>query len=132
MVPDEIYQINTSDFIPAKKDSNRRVWNRDECAYFHAAPGATVRIKQGLQRGPGWYRANRPEDETGLHEAIGQIVSCVRMGKFPPILNENCAGCRFKSQCISEGFGLTATEQRKVEASLEWLEKAMADEKEDR
>lgn len=117
--PDALYVIFVQDFMPALKDSNRRVWMKTECDYWGVSPGSSVKVKKGMPRGPGWYESGcTAEQLPGFAEAVGQVVSCIRMGFFPPVLNSGCTMCRYKEPCVAEGFGLHGGEKKKLETML--------------
>lgn len=117
--PDEIYIIRVQDFMPALKDSNRKVWMRDECKHFGVSPGSSVKVKKGMQRGPGWYQSNRtPEQMPSLVNAVGAMTASIRMGRFFPVYSDPCQSCRFKTPCLAEGFGVSGKDKKRLESVL--------------
>lgn len=121
--PEEIYIVHVRDFLPAQKDSSRKIWSRDECRHFGVGPGQSVKIKKGLPKGPGWYEAVRdPNEAPGFAECVGQVVGSVRMGRFTPVFNDVCQSCAWKTPCTAEGFGaaaLTPAKRKKLDLALE-------------
>lgn len=122
--PDEIWIIMTQDFLPMRRDSNRKVWEPEEAEHFRCRRGETVRIRKGQQKGPGWYKAERsPEEMAGLGQAVWSIVATVRAGQFPRRFDDDCSRCEFKGPCVQEAMGMgekdmSASEKRRLEAAL--------------
>lgn len=117
--PDDVYLVQLSDFLPQQKDSRRQVWMRDECRFFGVAPGSSVAIKKGKQRGPGWYRAKRDESElASLAHSVRQVIGSIRLGRFPPVLDDDCNTCAYRTPCIGESYGPSASERRRLEKAL--------------
>lgn len=121
--PKRIFLILTGDFLPQTRDSKRQIWMREECRHFRAAPGTTVQIRKGQRRGPGWYEAERSEVETAaLARSVQQIIGSIRLGRFPPVLDDDCNHCMYRNACIAENYGPSAAERRQLDRALQALE----------
>lgn len=130
--PDRIAILMIQDFLPAQKPSSRRVWNKNQAAFFKVRRGGTANIQKGQQRGPGFYNSERVKsDLPRLFSAISDMVSSVRLGRFFPVLNDECSQCSYKVPCIAESFAkgdLTTNEKRRLDAALRDLPPAAVEE----
>ena len=114
--PTRIRHVHLRDYVPYKRKSAPMMLRPEELEWAGLTEPAKYPREKGDQRGPAWYKVNRSESDTPrLSHLLKAVVSWVRFGRFPAAPGEMCTRCKFKSECLLEGYKPIGEDLRQVE-----------------
>lgn len=103
--PEKIRYVHLRDFIPYAKSGSKLVDRPEELAWHGLEAPAKVTYSKGDARGPAWYHVVRSEgDAPRLRHLLRAVVSWIRFGRFPAAPGEMCSRCKFREQCLLDGY----------------------------
>lgn len=117
--PARIHMVHLADYVPYKKAGKKVVNRREDCDYFGAPAGTSIRFSEGERRGPAWLPINRKENDVPrLGHRLRTVVGTVRMGRFLDLVGERCQRCRFSNDCLNGGYAPRGPELAQLEQTL--------------